>query len=105
MKYSMLFVSIIAAVGLSACDKPSTVVNVPATPVAVPGPAGPQGAPGVQGDTGTQGNTGAQGYEGAQGDTGKTGSQGYEGAQGETGKTGKTGDGAVIIVPVPTEQK
>ena len=66
--------------GLSACDRP-TVVNVPATPVPVPGPAGPQGASGVQGTTGTQGNEGAQ------------------------GETGKTGDGTVIIVPVSSEPK
>ena len=95
MKYSLLFVSLITVFGLSACDKPATVVNVP-TPVAVPGPPGPQG------ETGKPGTTGTQGYEGAQGATGKTGTQGYEGAQGEAGKTG--GD-TVIIVPVQPEQK
>lgn len=80
MKYSILFASLITVLGLSACDRP-TVVNVPATPVPVPGPAGPQGASGVQGTTGTQGNEGAQ------------------------GETGKTGDGTVIIVPVSSEPK
>lgn len=82
MKNSILLVLLVSAFGLSACDKP-TVINVPATPVAVPGPQGEAGAPG---DTGSTGDTGAQGYEGAQGATGKTGD-----------------DGAVIIVPV--EQK
>ena len=56
MNRSML----IAALSLAACEKP-TVVNVPATPVAVPGPAGPQGATGDQGATGTQGATGKSG--------------------------------------------
>lgn len=90
MKYSILFASLITALGLSACDRPTVVNNVPSTPVAVPGPAGPQG------QTGTQGATGFQG------DTGKTGTQGNEGAQGETGKTGA---GTVVIVPVPSEPK
>jgi hypothetical protein len=102
MKYSILLASLITAFGLSACDRPSTVVNVPAAPAPVPGPAGPQGATGAQGTTGTQGATGAQGYEGVQGDTGKTGTQGTEGVQGETGKTGS---GTVIVVPVPSEPK
>lgn len=75
MNNSILLVLLVSALGLSACDKP-TVVNVPATPVAVPGPQGEAGAPG---DTGSQGATGAQ------------------------GETGETGDGTVIIVPV--EQK
>src|SRR5450830_281720 len=104
MKYSILFASLITVFGLSACDKP-TVVNVPATQVAVPGPAGPQGETGTsgttgsQGETGTPGATGSKGYEGAKGDTG---TQGNEGAQGETGKTGSN---TVIVVPVPSEQK
>lgn len=93
MKYSTLFVSLIAALGLSACDRPTTVVTVPATPAPIQGPAGPQG------ETGAQGTTGAQGYEGSKGDTGKTGAQGYEGAQGEPG--GST----VVVVPAPSEQK
>ncbi|MBT9613583.1 MAG: collagen-like protein [Burkholderiales bacterium] len=92
MKYSTLFVALVTVLGLSACDRP-TVVNVPATPVAVPGPAGPQGATGTQGDTGTQGATGYQG------DTGKTG------ATGTQGDTGKTGGDTIVIVPVPAEQK
>lgn len=52
-----------------------TVINTPPTPVAVPGPPGPAGTPG---------------------------SPGYEGPKGDPGKPG--GD-AVIIVPVPAEQK
>jgi len=100
MKYSTLFVALVTVLGLSACDKP-TVVNVPATPVAVPGPAGPQGATGSQGATGTPGDTGTQGATGTQGDTG---SPGYDGAKGDTGKTG----GSTIVVvppPAPAEQK
>lgn len=63
MKYSMLISSLLAALSLAACDKP-TVVNVPATPVtvpvpvAVPGPAGPQGAPGNEGNKGEPGKPG-----------------------------------------------
>lgn len=76
MKNSILSVLLVSAFGLAACDQP-TVVNVPPTPVAVPGPQGEAGAPGAPGDTGAQG---------------------YEGAQGATGKTGD--DGAVIVVPV-----
>lgn len=86
MKYSILFVSLITAFGLSACDKP-TVVNVPPPAAPVPGPAGPQGAAGTQGASGTQGATGAQGYEGAQ------------------GQTGKTGGDTVVVIPAPSEQK
>lgn len=52
-----------------------TVINTPPTPVAVPGPPGPAGEPGLPG---------------------------YEGPKGDPGKPG--GD-AVIIVPVPAEQK
>lgn len=49
MNRSMLFLSLLAALTLAACDK-RTVVNVPATPAAVPGPAGPQGATGKPGE-------------------------------------------------------
>ncbi len=69
MKNSLLISALLATLSLVACEKP-TVVNVPATPVAVPGPAGPQGA---------------------------TGSQGAEGSKGETGKTG--GDTTLIVIP------
>lgn len=70
MNHSMLILTMFGALSLSACDRP-TVVNVPATPVAVPGPAGPQGA------------------------------TGGEGAAGSTGATGKSGDGTTVIVMPP----
>jgi hypothetical protein len=60
MKHSLLLSALLATLTLVACERP-TVVNVPATQVAVPGPAGPQGA------------TGSQGAEGSKGDTGKAG--------------------------------
>jgi hypothetical protein len=58
MNHSILLSALLATLSLTACDKP-TVVNVPATPVAVPGPAGPQGEAGSQGATGSQGEAGA----------------------------------------------
>lgn len=82
MNLTLLITALLAALSLSACDKP-TVVNVPATPVAVPGPAGPTGATGYTGNTG---NTGA---------TGSTGSTG------DTGATGKSGDSTTVIVIPP----
>ena len=57
MNRSMLIAALVAAVGLAACEKP-TVVNVPATPVAVPGPAGPSGTPGTPGTQGQPGRPG-----------------------------------------------
>ena len=93
MNRSILIPALLATLSLAACDKP-TVVNVPATPVAVPGPAGPAGATGSQGETGYQGDTGRQGATGVQGETGY---QGNDGSQGATGKTG--GDTTVIVVP------
>lgn len=83
MNRSILISAMLATLTLAACDKP-TVVTVPASPVAVPGPAGPQG------DTGSQGSTGYQG------DTGEQGATGYQ------GKTGETGDSNTVIV-VPAE--
>ncbi|MDO8447818.1 MAG: hypothetical protein Q7T10_03325 [Rhodoferax sp.] len=76
MKHTMLISALLATLTLAACDRP-TVVNVPATPVAVPGPAGPTGATGSQGATGTQGDEGSK------------------------GATGKTGDSTTIIVMPP----
>ena len=73
MNHSILISALLAAASLTACEKP-TVINVPATPVAVPGPAGPQGATGNQGNDGSKGATGTQGMEGSKGETGKTGS-------------------------------
>jgi len=57
MNRSILVLALVAALGLSACERQPTVVTVPA-PAAEPGPAGPQGEPGVQGDTGNTGETG-----------------------------------------------
>ena len=56
MKTSILLASLLAALGLTACDRP-TVVNTPpaapvAVPVPVPGPAGPQGETGKTGKPG-----------------------------------------------------
>lgn len=94
MKRSTLILSLLAALGLGACDKP-TVINVPAQ-APVPGPAGPKGATGETGSTGYTGSTGA---------TGETGSQGSTGATGDTGNTGPTGKpglgSTVIVVPPP----
>lgn len=90
MNHTLLISALLATLSLVACDNP-TVVNVPATPVAVPGPAGPQGETGSQGATGYQGATGSQG---------ETGTQGSEGVQGETGATG---DQTTVIV-VPAEE-
>ncbi len=72
MNRSILISAMLATLTLAACDKP-TVVTVPASPVAVPGPAGPQGETGSQGSTGYQGDTGEQGATGYQGKTGETG--------------------------------
>jgi hypothetical protein len=77
MKRTLLISALLATLSLVACDRP-TVVNVPATSVAVPGPAGPQGETGSQGATGYQGNEGIQ------------------------GETGQSGDGTTVIV-VPAE--
>lgn len=77
MKRTLLISALLATLSLAACDRP-TVVNVPATSVAVPGPAGPQGETGSQGATGYQGNEGIQ------------------------GETGQSGDGTTVIV-VPAE--
>lgn len=60
MNRSILLSALLATLTLAACDKPTTV-NVPAAPVAVPGPAGPQGDTGSQGEAGYQGRTGEPG--------------------------------------------
>ena len=100
MKHVIVVSAILAAVILSACDKPqpvaSTVVTVP-----VPGPVGPSGA---VGESGAPGATGMPGSTGATGDTGATGYTGPTGGTGATGAPGKTGgDTIVVIPPVPTE--
>lgn len=80
--------TLLAALGLAACNPP-TVVTVP---VSVPGPAG---ATGATGDTGAAGNTGSTGA------TGNTGSTGATGNTGDTGTPGKAGDGTTVIVVAP----
>jgi len=82
MNRSILLSALLATLSLAACDKPTTI-NVPAAPVAVPGPAGPQGATGMQGEVGNQGATGSQGEVGNQ------------------GKTGASGDATTVIVMPP----
>ena len=79
MKITLLLATLVATLGLTACDRP-TVVNTPPSstvavpvPVPVPGPAGPQG------------------------ESGKPGSMGA------TGDPGKSGSTTVIAVPVPME--
>lgn len=89
MNRSIVISGLLGVLSLAACDKTPTVINVPATTVAVPGPAGPQGAPGSQGEAGYQGATGSQGEAGYQGETG---------SQGATGKPGETT--TVIVTPL-----
>ena len=60
MNHTLLTLSLLGALSLAACDKP-TVVNVPAAPAATPGPAGPAGATGATGATGSQGDAGKPG--------------------------------------------
>ncbi len=98
MKFSIMIAAVLAALGLSACEKATVITPTPAPAVVlVPGPAGPQGATGATGEQAQKGDTGATGSTGATGYTGATGSTGAEGAQGERGKTG--GDTVVIIPP------
>ena len=66
MKHTLLALSLLLTLGISACDRPA-VVAVPSTPVVVPGPAGPSGATGATGATGGQGSMGSQGVPGAEG--------------------------------------
>ncbi|OYY95784.1 MAG: hypothetical protein B7Y41_00355 [Hydrogenophilales bacterium 28-61-23] len=101
MNRSILISGLLGVLSLAACDKTPTVVNVPATTIAVPGPAGPQGATGSQGETGFQGATGYQGATGSQGATGKQGEEGYQGATGSQGETGKPGETTTVIVTPP----
>lgn len=72
-----ILISVVAVFGMAACDRPAAVVNVPASPVVVPGPTG------------------------ATGSTGSTGSTGATGATGDTGTAGRPGESATIIVTPP----
>jgi hypothetical protein len=91
MNKYLLVSTMLAMLGLTACDRPTVIM--PTTPVAVPGPAGPAGATGSQGAEGSKGNTG---------NTGATGNQGNDGTKGDTGKTGAGGGTAIIVVPAET---
>ena len=114
MKITLLLATLLATLGLAACNPASTP---PSPVVVVPGPAGATGATGATGSAGTNvpvpgpagatGATGAPGYDGsagatgatgATGSSGATGATGYDGAKGDPGKTGKTGD-TIIVVP------
>jgi hypothetical protein len=70
MKHLLLISTVLAVLGLNACER-TTTVYVPTEPVA--GPAGPQGAQGSPGETGFQGATGMQGDQGNKGATGMPG--------------------------------
>lgn len=98
MNHSIVISVLLGVLTLAACDRTPTVINMPATNVPVPGPAGPQGAAGSQGETGYQGATGYQGETGSQGATGNQGETGY---QGETGAAGKPGENTTVIVTPP----
>lgn len=96
MKYSKLSVALLAAIGLSACERtvvtppvssPGPVV-VPSTPVIVPTPVPVPGPPGPQGKAGSEGMPGTPGLEGT------------PGPKGEPGKSRDT----VVIVPVPEKR-
>lgn len=95
MNHVIVISAVLAAVALSACEKPQpvtpTVVTVP-----VPGPAGPVGPGGAVGESGAPGATGMPGLTGATGDTGATGSTGGSGA---TGAPGKTGGETIVVIP------
>jgi hypothetical protein len=95
MNRSIVISGLLGVLSLAACDRTPTVINMPATPVAVPGPTGPQGATGSQGETGFQGATGYQGATGSQGETG------YQGETGSQGATGKPGENTTVIVTPP----
>ncbi len=90
MKTTLIGLAALAALTLTACDRP--VVVTPTMPVAVPGPTGATGATGNTGSTGNTGNTGATGSQGVDGNTGSTGN---------TGATGKPGENTTVIL-VPT---
>lgn len=65
MNRSMLMLALLAALGLSACEKPTVINLPPPVPVAVPGPPGPQGATGYQGEPGRPGYQGEAGQPGS----------------------------------------
>ena len=83
MKYSNIALIALAALTLSACDRPTVVTTPAVVTVPVPGPAGATGATGGTGNTGSTGATGSTGSTGA------------------TGQSGATGGNTVVIMPNP----
>jgi hypothetical protein len=107
MKYLILSATMIATLGLAACDRPATNTPAPVT-VVVPGPAGATGATGATGNDGANGQAapagapgapGPQGQTGATGNDGTNGSNGSNGANGAKGEPGKTGGDTIVVVP------
>ncbi len=92
MRWTLLALTMAAAVALGGCFEGKQ------------GPAGPAGAQGAQGAKGDKGDAGAQGVAGAagavgargekgeKGDTGAAGAQGLAGAAGARGERGEKGD-------------
>jgi hypothetical protein len=70
--------AVMSALALSACDKQPAVAPAAPVIVTVPGPAGPQGP------------------AGAPAEKGATGAQGAKGDQGE---------GTIVVVPAPAQQR
>ena len=55
---SLSSVLVLAALGLAACNKPTTINPPPeVNPIVVPGPAGPAGPQGMEGSKGETGKT------------------------------------------------
>ena len=107
MNRSILMLALVAALGLSACERQPdrrhrSRPGCRARPRRSAGRTRCQGNTGYTGQTGAQGETGYTGQTGAQGDTGYTG---QPGETGQTGETGKTGPGTTVIVePSPAPQ-
>jgi len=115
MSRLFLMSSVFAALLLSACDRPATIVSTPTpapappatTPVPVPvpvpvpgtpGPAGPPGAPGPAGSPGAPGPAGPAGSPGSDSPT----VQVNPGGDANKGDTGKSPDNTTVIVtPAP----
>jgi hypothetical protein len=61
MKNAALIAGLLLTLSLAACEKPTTVVNVPPPAEPVAGPAGATGATGMAGPQGASGASGKQG--------------------------------------------
>jgi hypothetical protein len=95
-----IFVGLLAALSLVACQGPTTPdpLQGPEGPTGPTGPAGevgPAGPTGPAGAVGAQGPQGAQGLQGVQGLPGAAGSQGAVGPQGPQGLAGPQGPAGV----------